>query len=112
MKLAPLFLIALLAGCATAKHDERASLLAQPVNCETAQEDIAALEAAMPSRGERAGSVLRTVTPVGAVSGVATGSYRDRAAVLTGRTKEELAARISEIRAACGIPQAAEAKQQ
>jgi hypothetical protein len=103
MKLAPLIMIALLAGCATASNEERASLLAQPINCETAQEDIVALEAAMPSRGERAGAALRTVTPVGAVAGAATGSYRDGAAVLTGRTEEELAARISEIQATCGI---------
>jgi hypothetical protein len=112
MKLEPLFLIALLAGCATASHKERASLLAQPVNCETAQEDIAALEAAMPSRGERAGSALKTVTPVGVVTGVVTHSYKNSAAVLTGRTKEELAGRISEIRAACGIPEAVETKAQ
>jgi len=102
MKLAPLIMIAFLAGCATASDEERASLLAQPVNCATAQEDIAALEGAMPSRGERAGSAVRTVTPVGAAAGVVTGSYKDRAAVLTGRTKAELAARITEINAACG----------
>ncbi len=103
MKLQLLIMIALLAGCATASNEERASLLAQPVNCGTAHEDIAALEAAMPSRGERAGSLMRTVTPVGAVAGAATGSYRDGAAVLTGRTEEELADRISEIQATCGI---------
>jgi hypothetical protein len=112
MKLALPFLIALLAGCATASREERASLLAQPVNCATAQEDIAALEAAMPSRGERAGSVIKTVTPVGVVAGVATGSYRDGAAVLTGRTQGELDARISEIQAACGIAEATEPKEQ
>ena len=102
MKFAPLFLIALLAGCATASDDERASLLAQPVNCETAKEDIEALDAAMPSRGERIRSAIQTVTPVGAVAGVVTGAYKDRAAVLTGRTEAELAARIREIQAACG----------
>jgi hypothetical protein len=103
MKLALLVMIALLAGCATASNEERASLLAQPVNCETAQADIAALEAAMPSRRERAGAALRTVTPVGAVAGAATGSYGEGAAVLTGRTEDELAARVAEIQATCGI---------
>jgi hypothetical protein len=101
MKLAALMLVAFLVGCATASHDERASLLADPVNCETAAEDIAALEAAMPSRRERAKSAVQTVTPVGAVASVITGSYRDRAGVLTGRTKEELTARIEEIQATC-----------
>lgn len=102
MKFAPLLLLVLLAGCATTSHDDRASLLAEPVDCTTAQQDIAALEAAMPSRGERARSVVQTFTPVGVVAGTITGSYRDRAAVLTGRTTGELTARIREIRDTCG----------
>ena len=95
--------LVLLASCATSNHKERDSLLAEPVDCESAEADIAALEAAMPSRRERALSAVQTVTPVGAVSGVATGSYKDRAAVLTGRTKGELNARIEEIETTCGI---------
>lgn len=103
MKQASLVLVVLLAGCATASTDERTSLMAEPVNCATANEDIAALEAAMPSRGERAAALVRSVTPVGAVVGVVTGTYRDRAQVLTGRTEGELEARISEIQVACGV---------
>jgi len=96
----------LVTGCAsTAVYEERDSLLAEPVDCEVAEEDIAALEAAMPSRGERALSAVQTVTPIGAVSGVVRGSYRDRAAVLTGRTEGELSARIEEIRETCGLEQ-------
>lgn len=110
MKLAPIALMALLAGCATASHDERASLLAEPVNCETAEADIVALQAAMPSRGERAKSVVQSATPVGAVTGVVTGSYRDRAAVLTGRTQGELTARIEEIEATCGLAEATDSE--
>lgn len=92
-----------LAGCASANIETRKSLLAEPVNCPTAKEDIAALEAAMPSKGERARSALQTATPIGALAGVVTGSYRDRAAVLTGRTQDELQARIKEIQMTCGI---------
>lgn len=106
MKLAPLIMIVLLAGCATASNEERTSLLAQPVNCQTARADIATLEAALPSRGERARSAIRTVTPVGALAGVATGTYKDNAAVLTGRTSEELISRITEIQATCRIDMA------
>ena len=96
----------LLVGCASnAVHDERDSLLAEPVDCTVAEEDIAALEAAMPSRGERALSVVQTITPIGAATGVVRGSYRDRAAVLTGRTEGELSARIEEIRQTCGLDQ-------
>lgn len=103
MKFAPFAFAALLVGCATSSHDERASLLAEPVNCEAAAADIAALEAAKPSRRERVLSAVQTVTPIGAVSGIATGSYRDRARVLTGRTQGELNARIEEIETTCGI---------
>lgn len=98
-----------IAGCATASTEEREALLGKPIDCTVAEQDIADLEAAMPSRRERAGSAVRSVTPVGAVAGVATGTYRDRAAVLTGRTAEELNARIEEIEQACGVSAAGDA---
>ena len=91
------------AGCSTTVYAERESLLAEPVDCASAEEDIAALQAAMPSRRERALSVVQSATPIGAASGVARGSYRDRAAVLTGRTANELTARIDEITQTCGL---------
>ena len=94
----------LFAGCvSTAIYDERESLLAEPVDCAVAEQDIADLEAAKPSRRERALSVVQSVTPIGAASGVVRGSYRDRASVLTGRTESELSARIEEIRQTCGV---------
>jgi len=93
----------LLAGCTTTIYAERESLLAEPVDCEVAEQDIADLEAAMPSRRERALSAVQTVTPIGAASGIVRGSYRDRASVLTGRTEDELSARIEEIRGTCGL---------
>jgi len=109
MKLAPIALLALLAGCATSAHEERESLLSEPIDCSVAEKDIAALEAAMPSRRERAMSAVQTVTPVGALTGVATGSYRDRAAVLTGRTEGELTARIEDIQETCELEATPEA---
>ncbi len=105
MRLAALLLLAVITGCATTSHEERASLLAEPIDCASAEADIASLKAAMPSKGERARSVVQTMTPIGAVAGVATGSYTDRAAVLTGRTQDELSARIEEIKATCSIEQ-------
>ena len=101
----------LAAGCATASTEEREALLGKPIDCAVAEQDIADLEAAMPSRRERAGSAVRTVTPVGAVTSVATGSYRDRASVLTGRTEDELSARIEEIQQACGVGASSDAEE-
>ncbi|MEL6860003.1 MAG: hypothetical protein AAFO74_16570 [Pseudomonadota bacterium] len=103
MRLTSLLFVTLVAGCATSIHAERESLLADPIDCASAETDIAALEAAMPSRRERARSAIQSVTPVGVVSGVATGTYGDRTAVLTGRTEEELTARIDDIKQSCGL---------
>lgn len=103
MRIALLASLLLLAGCASQIHEERRSLLADPVDCDEAEADIAALEAATPTRIERARSAVQSVTPVGAASGVASGTYKDRAAVLSGRTQRELEARIEEIRETCGL---------
>lgn len=48
MRLASIGVLAFLSGCATAIHAEREALIAAPIDCATAQTDIAALEAAMP----------------------------------------------------------------
>lgn len=108
MRLAIIGFAALAAtGCAsTATTAERESLLADPIDCSVAQEDIAALQAAKPSGRERRQSALRTFVPVGALASVATGSYRDRASVLIGRTTAELEERIVEIEGACGVDRA------
>ena len=111
MRSAVLGLLVLLAGCATASTEERESLLAAPIDCAVAEEDIAALEAAMPTAGERRRSAVQTIVPIGAVASVVTGSYRDRAAILTGRTADELNARIAEIRTTCGLTTPGEADQ-
>jgi len=104
MKRSSLLLITLvLASCASASKKEREELIGHPVNCDVAEADIAALEAAKPAPGERAISAVRTATPVGAVTSVLTGTYRDTASVLIGRTTRELDARIEEIKAECEI---------
>lgn len=103
MRFAPLLLLVFVAGCATASDEQRLSLRTKPIDCTTAKEDIAALEAALPSNGERALSAAQTLTPVGALATVVLDSYSGRFAVLTGQTEEELVARIEDIRKTCGI---------
>tara|TARA_R110000803_G_scaffold210336_1_gene281849 strand:- start:24395 stop:24739 length:345 start_codon:yes stop_codon:yes gene_type:complete len=101
MKYLPIFAIASLAGCATASPAERAALLDVSIACATADADIAALEAAHPSSGERARSILQSATPVGVVTGAATRSYADRASVAIGKTGSDIEARIAEIKQQC-----------
>ncbi|EDM70305.1 hypothetical protein RAZWK3B_06432 [Roseobacter sp. AzwK-3b] len=103
-KLLVLLSVALLAGCGTSKTEKRAQLLEQPVDCMTAQADIAALQAAMPKRGERAVSAVRLVTPVGLATGAIKGENRDKTDIVSGRTAEELEAYIALIEATCAQP--------
>lgn len=92
---------AALAACATTSYDERAELLAKPINCETADEDIVALTEALPSNSERLRSALQSVTPVGIATGAIRREYRDRAATATGKTEREINGRIADIYEAC-----------
>lgn len=108
MRITIIVFLLLLTGCANTIHKERASLLAEPVDCDNAEADIAALQAAMPSKRERARSAVQSMTPIGATAGVVSGTYKDRAAVLSGRTGRELTARVEEIEETCGLPPSGE----
>lgn len=90
-----------LAGCAQTTQSDRADLLDRPIDCAVADVDIAALEAAIPGAGERAAAGVRLVVPLSRIAGRATGQLDDRREIASGRTEEELRARISEIEAAC-----------
>mgnify|MGYP006965305059 CR=1 FL=1 len=76
-------------------------LLDASIECATADADIDALEAAHPSSGERARSILLSATPFGLVTGAATRSYADRASVAIGKTGSEIETRIAEIKQRC-----------
>ena len=89
--------LAVVAVCATAGHDMSEALLAAPIDCASAEADLAALEAAMPSQSERARSAFRSVTPAGVVTGAVTATHDERLHVLSGSTKEKLSVRIEEI---------------
>ena len=98
---AALLAVGALAGCAQTTQSERADLLDRPIDCETANIDIAALKAAIPGAGERAAAGVRLVVPVSRISGRVTGQLDDRREIASGRTEEDLRARIAEIEAAC-----------
>jgi len=99
--LATFVAVGALAGCAQTTQIDRADLLDQPIDCATADIDIAALEAAIPGAGERASAGARLVVPVSRIAGRVTGQLDDRREIASGRTEEQLRARIAEIEAAC-----------
>ena len=96
-----LLTVAFLAACQTIPDDAVAQL-EKPVSCETAEADIAALEAEKVSAAEQAAAGARMVVPAAAVTGILSGDYGNRAKVASGRYNDDLDAKIAEIRAACG----------
>ena len=95
------FIVAILAGCSTTTSTEQADLLDQPINCATAEVDIAALEAAIPGAAERVAAGVRLIIPVSRLVGRATGKLDERREIASGRSEEDLRARIAEIKATC-----------
>lgn len=96
-----LLAIGLVSGCAVTAQTERADLLDRPIDCATADLDIAALEIAIPGAGERAAAGVRLVVPIARIAGRVRGELGERREIASGRTEEELRARIAEIEAAC-----------
>lgn len=92
---------ALLAGCASTTPSERADMLDRPIDCATAEIDIAALKEAIPGTKERMASSVRLVIPVARIAGRVTGDLDARREIASGRTEENLRARIAEIEATC-----------
>lgn len=90
-----------LAGCAATTQTQRADLLDRPIDCATADIDMAALETAIPGAPERAAAGVRLVVPVTRIAGRVTGQLETRREIASGRTEDDLRGRIAEIEAAC-----------
>ncbi|MEL7261191.1 MAG: hypothetical protein AAFU34_18790 [Pseudomonadota bacterium] len=93
--------VGLVAGCAEPRQSARADLLDRPINCEVADIDIAALETAIPGAAERAAAGVRLIVPAARIAGRVRGQLDERREIASGRTEDELRARIAEIKAAC-----------
>lgn len=101
-----------LSGCANRKNisplpaidPETKQQMAEPVNCQTAEQDIAILEEEKASTGKRILAGARSVMPIGAAVGILLGDYRDRVQVATGKYNDDLEAKIVEIKTTCNLP--------
>ena len=100
--LSVLFLTLALTAC-TSISPEAEQGLAKPVDCETAEADVAALEAEKASVAKQAAAGVRTILPAAAVVGILRRDMRNRAKVATGAYNRELEAKIDEIRQKCGM---------
>lgn len=94
--------IAALAACTSISDDAKVALAA-PIDCSTAEQDIALLESEKASTADQVGAGIRTVTPVGAVAALLRGDMEDRASVTTGEYNQMIDFKIADIRRACGV---------
>ena len=90
-------------GCAAPISDTAKEGLAKPVDCSTAEQDIATLEAEKASVAEQAAAGARSVVPAAAVGGILMGTAGDKAKVATGKYNQEIDDKIAEIRTTCGL---------
>ena len=77
--------------------------LKAPVNCRTANRDIAFLEEERASIAKRILSGVRSVFPMAVVAGILMGDYNDRFEVAIGDYNADIEAKIAQIQATCGI---------
>jgi hypothetical protein len=93
-------------GCASqykqeAKQEQQAKTM--PVNCATAQSDIAMLQHEKVNAAQQTAAGVSTITPVGAVAGFLTGTEGEKAQVTTGDYNKALDQAIARIKSTCGI---------
>ena len=90
-------------GCARSISPQAKEELAQPVDCETAEQDIATLESERASVAKQISSGVRSVFPAAVVGGILRRDTKDRAKVAVGAYNKEIEAKITEIRQTCGL---------
>ena len=92
----------IICGCRTIP-DASKEMLAKPVNCSSAKDDIVVLEREKNSVAEQARALGTMVFPTSAVAGILSGDYSDRAKVAAGDYNRDIEKKIQEIKSTCGI---------
>ncbi|NRA04127.1 MAG: hypothetical protein HRU00_16150 [Myxococcales bacterium] len=96
-------LVFLLVGC-QAIPKEAKDQLSKPVECETSEQDIKALNAHRTSGGQRVVQGVTAVIPISAVIGILSGGEGDKIRVASGAHNQSIDEKIAEIRETCGLP--------
>jgi uncharacterized protein YceK len=96
-----LFLI--LGGCASAvdRHQVVNAHISKPINCDTADQDIAALLEEQSSVGEKLANGISLLSPTSALINLLSGEFTSRRSIATGKLDDILHMRISDIEEAC-----------
>ncbi|TDF38287.1 hypothetical protein EYS14_11400 [Alteromonadaceae bacterium M269] len=93
----------ILGGCASAvdRHQQVSAQVSQPINCDTAGQDIAALLEERPSAGEKFANGIVLISPTTALFNLLSGEFTSRRSIATGKLNDILHMRISDIEKAC-----------
>jgi hypothetical protein len=75
----------------------------KPIDCATAEVDIAHLQHEKKSTGERMLLGVTSIMPIGLVLNTAAGTEQQNKEIATGDYNKKIEARIAEIKRACGI---------
>ncbi len=105
--LCALGLAVILGGCASEYKKEAAQeqqAKTMPVNCATADADLATLKSEKVSTAKQAAAGVSAFTPIGLVGGVATGTEGEKSKIASGEYNKALDAKIAEIKTTCNIP--------
>ena len=92
-----------LAACAVIPEEER-RLMQEDIDCDRADQQIAALTEARPSDLRKVGVAASSLGAGGLAVMIARRDVGDRERILSGEYEEEIDTRIALIRETCGIP--------
>ena len=92
-----------IAGCAPPITQEAKQDLQRPINCTTAQDDIAVLQSEKSNVNQQMLAGVTSMVPAAAVMGLLTGRQQDREEVLTGQYNDMIDQKINDIRQTCGV---------
>ena len=93
----------ILGGCASAvdRHQTVNAQVTKPINCDTADKDIAALLEERSSVGEKLANGISLLSPTSALINLLSGEFTSRRSIATGKLDDILHMRIDDIEKAC-----------
>lgn len=91
-----------LVGCAS-QYKQAERDVRKPVRCDTAEGDIRSLQHEKAHVGEQIAMGAASITPIGLVAGVATGTEKTKLKVTTGEYDKMIDDKIAQIKRVCGI---------
>lgn len=92
-----------LGGCASAvgKHEQLQAHLISPVDCLTADSEIASLQEEKASSGEKFLNGLASLLPSSALLNLVTGEFSSRVSIASGKFNKRVETRIQDIHDSC-----------